>query len=60
MIPLAMSTRGKFSRLTEVGKEGLDFTISEIATDCDMDFEYHLPSEIPTGYQLQEITSSDS
>lgn len=41
MIPLAMSTRGKFSRLTEVGKEELDFTISEIATDCDMDFEYH-------------------
>ena len=42
-----MSTRGKFSRLTEVGKEGLDFTISEIATDCDMDFEYHPRQKFP-------------
>lgn len=47
MIPLAMSTRGKFSRLTEVGKEELDFTISEIATDCDMDFEYHPRQKFP-------------
>lgn len=41
-------------------KGELSPTISEIAIGCDMDFEYHLPSEIPTGHYVQKINSSDS
>ena len=47
MIPLAMSTRDKFSRLMREGKTGLTSIISEIATECDMDFEYHPHQKFP-------------
>ena len=47
MIPLAMSITGKFFRLNEVGKRGLTSIISEIATDCNMDIEYHPHQKFP-------------
>ena len=47
MIPLAMSTRGKFFRLMREGKRGLTSIISEIATDCNMNFEYHPRQKFP-------------
>ena len=54
MIPLAMSTRGKFSKLMREGKRGLTSIISEIATDSDMNFEYHPRQKFPldTGYKV--------